>query len=126
MKRPKVSELKGFNSLRAYNAFHTLMMGLKMLPAYIHEEYEAFFARIEVMSPEDQEKMILQAVRFVPLEKIDTDAMASFCSDPNGVPYTTASLAKIPMSDLIAIVVAVAVEISKIQINFVSEAEKKN
>jgi hypothetical protein len=121
----KVTEIKGFKSLKAMNAFHSLMLGLKMMPSYMSESYESFFAKIDAMPPEDQEKMIREAVLFVELQKDEVEAMASFCVDANGVSYSAQNMNNLSPTDLIEIIVAVCKEISKIKINFVSEAEKK-
>ncbi len=122
----KVLELKGYKSLKALNVFHTLMLGLKMLPAYQHEGYEAFFARVQDMPSEDQEKMIRESALFVNIEKDELESLLCFVADPNGIPYTAENLKNLGPDDLHEIVVQVCLAISKIKINFVSEAEKKN
>jgi hypothetical protein len=122
----KVLELKGFKSLKALNAFHALMLGVKMLPAYQGEQYEEFYARIKGLEEKDQEKVIREAVLFVELQKDEVEALISFCADVNGVPYTAMSLKTMKPDHLVEIIVAVCMEISRIKIDFVSEAEKKN
>ena len=122
----KVSPLKGFKSLKALNAFHALMLGLKMLPSYMGESYEDFFARIELMPPEDQEKMIREAILFVELQKEEVEALLSFASDANGVPYDSTNMKNLGPKELHNIVAAVCMEIVKIKIDFVSKDEKKN
>ena len=121
----QVNELKGIKSLKALNVFHTLMLGLKMLPTYMGETYEEFYARIENMPTHDQEKMIREAVLFVDLQKDEVEALACFCKDRNGVPYTSENLKSVDAGTLIEIIVAVCMEISKIKISFISESEKK-
>lgn len=122
----KVLELKGYKSLRALNAFNALMLGLKMLPAYMGEEYETFLNRVHLMSPQDQKKMIREAAMFVELQKEELEAIICFCTDKNGVPYTSENLKNLGPDHLIEIVVNVCFEIAQIKIDFVSEAEKKN
>lgn len=122
----RVLELKGFKSLRAMNAFHALMLGLKMLPAYMGEGYEEFFARIQSMPPSDQEKMIREAALFVELQKEEVESIICFCADKNGVPYSSENLKNLGPKELVDIIVAVCLEISKIKIDFVTDAEKKN
>lgn len=119
-------ELRGFKSLRALNAFHTLMLGLKMLPSYMGETYEEFYARVADMPSEDQEKMIREAALFVELQKEEVEALVCFCLDPNGVPYSPENLKNLGPKDLHEIIVAVCVEISKIKIDLVGERQKKN
>jgi hypothetical protein len=122
----KVLELRGFKSLRALNAFHTLMLGLKMLPSYMGESYEDFYARIAEMDEAGQEKMIREAALFVELQKEEVEALVCFCADANGVPYGPANLASLGPKELHEIIVAVCKVIGKIKIDLVSDAEKKN
>ncbi len=122
----KLLELRGYKSLRAFNAFHALMLGLKMLPAYMGETYDAFFERLEAMPEADQEKMIRQAVQFVELQKEEVEAMLSFCCDPNGVPYSAENLCHMGPAQIAESIVAVSMQIVKIKIDIISDAEKKN
>lgn len=122
----QVLELKGYKSLRAMNAFHALMLGLKMLPSYMGESYEEFFLRIQQMPQDDQKKMIKEAALFVELQKEEVEALVCFCSDKNGVPYTSENLKSLKPDEILEIIIAVCFEISKIKIDFVSDSEKKN
>ncbi len=122
----KVLALRGYKSLKALNAFHALMLGLKMLPAYMGETYEDFFSRVQEMPLRDQENLIREAASFVELQKDELEALLSFVADPNGVPYSAENVKNLGPKELLDGVVAVCVEISKMKINLVSEAEKKN
>lgn len=122
----KVLELKGFKSLKALNVFHSLMLGLKMLPAYQSESYEDFFARIELMSSDDQEKMIREAALFVKLDKDEVESLICFVTDANGVPYQESNLGNLGPDEIYECIVAVCKKISQIKINLVSGDEKKN
>lgn len=122
----QVLELKGYKSLRAMNAFHALMLGLKMLPSYMGESYEDFFNRIQAMPEIEQLKLIKEAALFVELQEEEVKSLICFCTDKNGVPYTGENLKSLKPSQLIDIIVAVCGEIAKIKIDFVSEKEKKN
>jgi len=122
----KVLELKGFKSLRALNVFHTLMLGLKMLPMYMGESYEDFYARIDAMPPCDQEKMIREAALFVELQKEEVEALMSFCADANGVPYSAANMKNLGPKELHEAIVSVCMRVAAIKIDLVSDSEKKN
>lgn len=122
----QVLELKGFKSLRAMNAFHALMLGLKMLPDYAKLSYEDFFASIEKMDHESQLRMIKEAALFVELQKEEVEAIVCFVTDPNGVPYSAENVKNLGPKELVDIIVAVCGEIAKIKVDFVSENEKKN
>lgn len=121
----RVLELKGYNSYLAFCAYHKILLGLKMLPAYMGETYEEFYARVELMSEEDQEKMIREGVIFVPLAKDEIEPLVSFCADKNGIPYRSENINNLGPADFYEITVSVCVAISKIKINFVTKSEKK-
>ena len=122
----KVLELKGYKSLRALNAFSALMLGLKMLPSYMGEEYSEFLQRVNSMNPDDQRKMIKEAAMFVELQQEEVEALVCFCSDDNGVPFSNENLKNLGPDKLIEVIVAVCFEISKIKIDLVTDKEKKN
>jgi hypothetical protein len=122
----KVLPLVGFKSLRAFNAFHALLLGVKMLPAYMGETYEEFLERVEEMSEADQRKVLMAGARHVALEKEEIESLICFCTDKNGVPYSAENLKNLGPDDLVDVIVEVCLAIGRIKINFVSEAEKKN
>lgn len=121
----KVLELKGYKSLRALNAFHTLVLGLKMLPCNIVKSYEEFFKEFETKSEVEKETMLREAACFVELSTDELEALASFCVDANGVPFERANIARLTPDVLIEIIVSVSMAISKIKIDLVTEDEKK-
>ena len=123
--KPRVVELRGYKSLRAFNAFHALMLGLKMLPSYQSEAYENFFARVADMPEADQEKLVREAAMFVELGRDEVEAMMAFCVDPNGVPYSAENLKNLNPAEIVEIIVAVSMAIAKIKIDLVSDDEKK-
>lgn len=122
----KVLELKGLRSLRALNAYNTLILGLKMLPAYMGETYEDFLEALELMPPHDQEKLIREAALFVPLEKEELEAILAFVTDANGVPFSAENIKNLGPKELHEAIVLVCMQIAKIKIDLVSESEKKN
>lgn len=122
----KVLELKGIKSLRAFNSFHTLVLGLRMLPEYMSVSDEDFGNRLESLPPEAKVKVIRQAVKHVPLEEDDVNALMLFAADPNNVPYDKTNIDNLNPVDLSECIVAVCFEMSKIKPTIISEAEKKN
>lgn len=122
----KVLPLKGYNSLRAFNARSNLLLGIKMLPEYMGESYESFYQRIDALEPEKQQELFFQAAKHVELDKSEVEAFLSFCEDPNGVPYNPANLKSLGPDKIIEAIVSVCMEISKIKIDIISDDEKKN
>jgi hypothetical protein len=121
----RVLPLKGHKSLRVLNAFNSLLLGLKMLPAYMTQDYQTFFASFEDKSDAEKEAALRQAAAFVELSPDEIDAIASFATDANGVPYSHANIKNLGPDELFEIVVAVCMEIVKIKIDLVSSDEKK-
>lgn len=122
----EVAKLEGYKSLRALNAFHTLMLGLKMLPAYAAVPYEDFYNTMDAMPDEDKKKLITEAALLVNLEKEEVEAMVCFCKDKNGVPYSAENMKSLNPAELVEVIVSVAFEITKFKIDFVTGSEKKN
>lgn len=120
-----VLELKGYKSLRALNAYNTLLLGLKMLPAYMAETYEVFLNRLSEMPEGDQLKMFREAAMFVELSKEEVEAIVGFCADKHGVPYEAANLKNLDPKIMIDMIVAVCGAIAKMKIDFVTPNEKK-
>lgn len=122
----KILPLKGYKSLRALNGFHALLLGLKMLPAYILEDYETFYASFKDKTEDAKEKLIREAAVFVQLQQDEVEAIVSFATDGNGIPYTAVNVKNLDAGQLHEIIVAVCMEIGRIRIELVSESEKKN
>lgn len=123
---PKVLPIQGYKSLRVLNGFNALLLGLKMLPAYASLPYEEFYMAFEELEDAGKESLIREAVMFVKLEEEEVEAMISFCSDPNGVPYSKANVRNLKPDELHACIVSVCLELSRFKIDIVSESEKKN
>ena len=121
----KTLPLKGYKCLRALNAFHALMLGLKMLPSYMETPYEKFYASFEDMSEAQKEKLVREAVLFVRLEKDEVEALISFAVDKNDVAYGPINLKNLGPDELHEIIVAVCMDIGRIKIDIITEEEKK-
>jgi len=122
----RVTELKGYKSLRALNAFSVLAIGLKMTPDYSQETFVDFFKRLQDMDPIEQEKKLREAAAIVPLDEAEVQGLLSFCVDANGVPYSSENIKNLNPHQIIDLIVKVCLEIVKIRIDSVSEDEKKN
>ncbi len=118
--------LKGYKSLKALNGFHALLLGMKMLPAYIMEDYETFYASFKDKSEDAKEKLIREAAVFVQLAQDEVEALVSFATDKNGIAYSPVNIKNLDAGQLHEIIVAVCMEIGRIKIELVSENEKKN
>lgn len=122
----KVRTIEGMKSYWALQAYHKLLLGLKMLPSYMGETYEEFYARVEQMSELDREKIIREAVLFVTLDQEEVESLAIFCTDVNGISFSKENMKNLKPNEIFEIISLVSIEISKIKVNFVTEKEKKN
>ncbi len=120
-----VLPLQGYASLRALNAFHALLLGLKMLPAYIGEPYEKFYEGFRTKTEGEKETLLREAVAFVQLSPEEVAALVSFCTDKNGIPFSAINQKNLTPDEMFEVIVAVCMEIGKIKIDLVSEDEKK-
>lgn len=121
-----VLPLKGYKSLRALNAFHTLLLGMKMLPAYGLYSYEEFFKLFEEKNETQRETMLREAAVFVRLEPDEVEALVGFTADKNGVPYQAANVKNLGAGELHEIIVKVCMQIGRIKIDLVTPEEKKS
>lgn len=125
MTKVEVSPLVGYNSLRALNVFHTLLLGVKMLPAYGDKHYEDFYDELSKATAEKKEQVIREAALFVELSKDEIEAIIGFCKDPNGVAYGPHNIKNLNPAQIHECIVAVCLEVAKIKVNFVTDGEKK-
>lgn len=126
MSEVKVLEIKGVKSVRALNAFNALVLGVKMLPAYMGLTYETFLAKVHDMPLSDQKKILKEAALFVSLEREEIEALICFAADKNGVPFTSENMKNLTPDKMIEIIVEVCAAIAQFKIDFVSDREKKN
>lgn len=121
-----VRELRGYKSLRALNAYSALILGMKMLPAYMGQSYEEFLAMVEAMPEKDQRRLFKEGASFVELSKEELEAIGAFVEDVNGVPYSAENIKNLKPTELVNMIVEVAMAMVAIKVDFVSNAEKKN
>jgi hypothetical protein len=121
-----IRELKGYKSLRAFNAFHALILGLKMLPQYLGDSYADFYSALAEKSAEDQRKILREAACFVELQKDEVEALLSFVEDANGIAYGSANIGNLRPDEIVEMIVEVCMKMASFKIDMVSEAEKKN
>jgi len=96
-----------------------------MLPSYQSESYEDFYARLDELDLAAQETILREAAFFVELQKDELEAIMSFCTDANGVPYDASNIANLSPGQFIDYIVAVCMEFAKMKVSLVTEARKK-
>lgn len=120
----KLLPLQGWKSLVALNGFHSMLLGVKMLPLYQEVGYEEFFMLFKDMSPEQQEKILRQGVAFVQMKQDEVEAILSFVVDANGIPFSD-NLRLLKPGAIVEGLIAVAMEFGRIEVGILSEDEKK-
>lgn len=121
----QVLPLVGTKAYSALIAVQKLLMGLKMLPEYEKQPYVEFFESFREMSDADKENHIRMAAAFVELTVEELQAIICFGTDANGIAYTSANLKNLKPEEIFDVIVAVALEVSRIKITLVSQNEKK-
>jgi hypothetical protein len=123
----KVRELRGIPAFHAFQAYQKVLLGLKMLPAYAHEGFEEFYARVEKMPALDQETLIREALAVgAKLDSEEIMDLVQFATDPNGVPYGKENVKSLDPPAMHEALVAVCCELASLKIQLVSDREKKN
>lgn len=120
------TELRGHPSYYAQMAFIKLMVGLYYAVPHRHPNVESFLLAIDQMNEAEQDRCIREALMLVELEENEIMNLIKFCSDKNGVPYTKENLKSLNPTEIRQILFVVCKEVSKIRIDFPTEAEKKN
>ncbi len=124
----KVAIIKGVDSVQGVQAYHKIMMGLTMIPAYAAFSPSEFLSKIDEMSDDDQEKVIRQAIEFgVRLETEEINDLIKWACDSNGVRFTKENIKNLTPFEFIEAMVAVCKQMaSDHKIYLISEDEKKN
>ena len=125
-KARSVLTLTGIAGVRAFNVFHHVILGMKMLPINLEKGYEAFLGELHEKEDQERKKFFVSGLRFVPLEDSDIEAVLKFCLDSNGVPLCRANTKSMAAQTIIEHMADVFVEISKINVDLVTDEEKKN
>lgn len=121
----KILPIQGTNSLNALQGFSALLLGFKMLPNRIAEDFEHYYESFKDKTEAEKEKILRESLMFVNLKKDEIEALVSFATDKNGISYSAASIKNMPLNDLFDTIIAVCMEIGRIKITLVSEDEKK-
>lgn len=122
----KLLPLKGPDTYWALQSYIKLLFGLKMLPMYMGDTLEEFFAKIEAMPVDDRKKIVRQAVLMVTLERDEVNALLKFAADKHGVRFSHENTAALDPNEFMEIVHAVTQAIAALEPNFLSASEKKN
>lgn len=111
--------------MQAMYAYQKVILGLNMLPLNISKAYHEFASETRELTIEEQETLIRQGCIQVPLAKEEIEALLVFCADKHGVPYDHTNMGNLGPKELHECMVAVCMEMVKIDISLVSKDEKK-
>lgn len=120
-----VLPLKGLKSLRALNAFHTMVLGLKFLPMNAAKDYGAFLTEFDGYEDGRKETLIRHALAQVELKPDELEACLSFTTDNIGVPIGPSNIKGLGLNEIFERLIAVFLVIEKIKVRILSEDEQK-
>ena len=126
MNNIKLLPLVNLKSVQAFCAYNNVLFGLHCSPAHLGKTDEQFYDWFDGLNETEKEKQL----RFgLSLAKLSTEEMldlACFASDENGIAFTEINLKKLNPIDILEILLAVCVAMSKIKVSSISEEQKKN
>lgn len=122
----KLLPLKGTKALRTINVLSKLILGLKMQPAFLMVDLHEFYESFRTMTEVEKEKKLRLAIAFVDLTPEEVETMISFACDSNGIPYGPSNQGNLKPQELFEIILAVCLEIARIDIDLLKPQEKKN
>jgi hypothetical protein len=122
----KVLPLTGIGGVRAFNVFHSVILGMSLIPVNIEKGYRLFLDELDQKDDTEKRKFFIDGLRFVPLEESDIEAVIRFVTDENGVPLSKSNTRLMSSSEIIEAMTDVFLEISRINVSIVTEGEKKN
>lgn len=122
----EVLELRGLESVWAFNAYQTLLRGLALEQACLGQDMETTFANFEGLDLAGKERELRRAFSMVNLEKEDMLNLLTFVADVNGIPYAKKNLKNLGPTELTEAMLAVCLKISEIKPRLATEEVKKN
>jgi hypothetical protein len=114
----KIKELKGLKSAKALNVYVKLVIGLAMTHWNVEKTIEDFLKTFEDFELEKRKVLLKYACMIVQLEEDEIEALTRFAVDDNNVAYERPALAFLKPSEIVNIMVGVALEISEIKVFF--------
>ena len=122
----QVLELRGLESIWAFNAYQTLLRGLALEQACLGQDMDTTLANFEGLDLAGKERELRRALSMVNLEKEDMLNLLAFVADVNGIPYAKKNVKNIGPAELIDAMLAVCLKISEINPRLATEDVKKN
>jgi hypothetical protein len=119
------SPLIGAKAMNALNIFQAALLALKMLPINLDITLDEFYYSFKGKSEAQRESDIRMAVSFLKLEEDELLTVVSFFKDANGIEMGRSHLKALGLKDQFEMTVSLLCEIGKIDIELISEDEKK-
>lgn len=118
----EICELKGYESLRAYNAYRGLLAGAYVAINYVGDKVfnglEDFYSFFEEADTEIKRKILTRAVAFVALQRQEMIDLISMAKDPNGVRYGASQINSMNLQELFNIIIEVSLALSSVKVFF--------
>ncbi len=121
----KVLPLTGLKSLHAFNAYNAVLFGLHLTPAHVGQGEDAFYDWFDALSEAEKEKQIRYAISLAKISEEEIKDLLAFTTDPNGLPYSEVNIGGLQPFEIVELMTAVCMELSKIKLRSISEEAKK-
>lgn len=118
--------LKGPKSVRALQAFQVLVLCGNMLPEYMGMPREDYAQMADELDEEAKEKLLRKILVTIPTQDEEIYVLAGFVTDKHGVPYSKVNIDNLGPGEIVEILVAVCMALSKIKVTMLTDEEKKN
>lgn len=122
----KIKEFVGLESLRAFRAFHTLLLGMKMTPDNLAKSYEEFLKEIFEKNDEDKKNIITQALGFIEISESELESLIFLTYDTNNILIDKSTIKNLKIEDIVNRIVAVCLKFFQIDIFMINADLKKN
>lgn len=119
MKRYKIAELEGFESVVAYNAFTSLLLGISLAPTAIelirkevldgvtsemeiHEKVQLMCSRLRELPDDNKMKRViwLELLKITDKESAEYLHLFKICTDANGITVTASNVKNFTQEEL--------------------------
>jgi hypothetical protein len=114
----KIKEIKGQRGVRAFNIYSKLVIGIGMTYFNHEKNFEEFLKSFEGYEIEKKRQLLKWACLMVQLDDDEIEALTRFVADDDGIAYEKPALAQLKPSEIVNMMVEVALKISETSVFF--------
>lgn len=121
----ELEELKDLKALKAFRGIYNLLLGLKMTPYYLNKTVEEFFNDFNNNNEDNKKKILLEAIKLVPLSEEELLDILAMTKDNNGLSIGKNQIKNLELKNIIDRIVKVGLVMSDFDIMLDNEEVKK-